>query len=345
MDFFKFISQGKSENYPNLKTLIMLDDKYPGIFDKMLKTFSFKDIKRTTEQNKKNKKMSWQEALTAAYLVKKYANITEETKGLAKLFAKHNLSQEIFDQAVEIHSKAKGVKPHILSKPLKEETILESIEKIKEKTGKSLINAQKQIEELYEKEFTYEMLNKHDTINYIIGLYTNCCATIYSIFNGSSIAKATILSDNVQNIVIRDSEGEIAAKGALYINQAMRYGVINSLIVNEKYREFKKSLGVECNQISQHADKKRELIYNAFIRGVNNFVTAYNLEHPMAPLKKIAVGLNNNSLYSQCSKLKKENKILNVPDMYGFSDAIEQRIIYKKEKKSIFSKPQTEQEM
>ena len=80
------------------------------------------------------------------------------------------------------------------------------------------------------------MLDKHDPKNAIIGLYASCCATITSGHYGKTIAESTMIAHDVQNLVVKDSKGNIIAKGAMYVNSQKGYAVINDFEVNEKYR-------------------------------------------------------------------------------------------------------------
>lgn len=96
------------------------------------------------------------------YLSNKYVGVTKENADIAKLFGGKGLSQDVFDRANELRQKAKGanVPEHILGQPIREETILESIERIKGQTEEELASGREMIEELYDKQFTYEWLSK-----------------------------------------------------------------------------------------------------------------------------------------------------------------------------------------
>ena len=104
---------------------------------------------------------------------------------------------------------------------------IKKIEQIKENTAQIIADSQKLVDEVYEKQFTYEMLSKRDPKNAILGLYCDCCASINSSLYGQYIAKASIDSHYVQNMVVRDFTGNIVAKGAMYLNKKLGIAVFN----------------------------------------------------------------------------------------------------------------------
>lgn len=262
--------------------------------------------------------------------------IDRDNVDIAELFASRGISQTLFDDAVSLRKEAKrkNIPEHILGKELKEETILESIERIRKGTEEQILNGRDVIEKLYEKKFTYEWLNKNDPHNSILGLFCSCCGTIASIEYGRNIAAASIISKDVQNLVVKDSNGRIVAKGTVYLRKDQGFAVINDFEINQKYRkhEIKEGIYIADEQGSEEQD--RELIYKAFIRGIKAFIEEYDKQNPDNPLKQVNVGYGYNRLKRQVDRLKKSEKNFIVPDRYSFWDALEEQyIIYEKKGK------------
>lgn len=334
-EFLRFITvRDENKNYPNLDMLLNLEDLHPGIFSKVMINFDeLKGRKVGLNENGKPQNLSWKEVFINYYKSNAYKNINSENREIAKVFLDKGLEQEVFDKASILYNDAKqmGVRSHILDKPLKEKTIFEEIENIKGFIADVLDDGREILDDLYSKKFTYEMLDKHDPHNAIIGLCCSCCATIMDPNYGRHIANATIKANDVQNIVIRDAKGEIIAKGTMYVNSDKGYAVINDFEINSKYRKdetYRSGIYVE-NEAKP--GKERELIFKAFMRGVNDFVKAYDIEHPNKPLKQVNVGMGYNRLKLQCERYDIATKNLEIPLSYNFQDAYsEQRVLYKR---------------
>ncbi len=354
-EFLKFISiQGDKKNFQNLELILNLegnlnnisyddfevDESYPGIFTKVMSNFNkAKSYRDTLDENGKPIKVSWERALKKFYLNNKYLGVTDENADISRVFSRKGLSQEIFDMANELRQKAKeeNIPEHILNKPIREESILESIEKIKSQTEKELVNTKEIIEELYDKQFTYEWLSKYDPHNSIMGLFCSCCATITSNYYGGEIAKSSVIAPDVQNLVVKDIKGDIISKGTMYINKEEGYAVINDFEINQKYRNREKSPGKYDVEETSSEEQEREMIFKAFQRGLSAFVKEYDRQNPENPLKQINIGMGYNRLKRQVERFKKETSNLSVPREYSFLDAVanEQYILYKREEKEI----------
>ena len=143
-EFLKFISiQGDKNKVQNLDLILSLERNYPGMFVKVMSNFDeAKSYRETLDDSGKPTKVSWEEALKKFYLSNKYEGVTKENADIAELFGGKGLPQDVFDSANKLRQEAKGasVPEHILGKPLREETILESIERIKKQTEEELIN-------------------------------------------------------------------------------------------------------------------------------------------------------------------------------------------------------------
>lgn len=326
-DFLKFISKrrGKEKKFENVDILLELEEKYPGIFARIMTNFdSVKEYRNILDERGLPKCISWKEAFEKYFINNKYYGITKENEDIAELFSSKGLRQEDFQKASDFRIRAseKKINKHILEIPLKEKTILECIEEIKNNTGEELNIGRKTIEDLYSKQFTYEWLSKNDPHNAILGLFVSCCGTINSQFYGANIAIASIIATDVQNLVIRDSAGKIVSKGTMYLNREKGYGVINDFELNEQYREDEtRRVGVYEGDESSKYEKQRDLIFQAYKRGIGAFVEQYDRENPNKPLKQINVGMGYNRLKSQVRKYKKETSRLRVPEEYGFEDA------------------------
>lgn len=340
------VSKGKFEN---LKLLTSLEKKYPQIFTKVMSKFDeVKVYRKCLDEKGKPINVEWKDAMIKFYLDNKYEGITNENADIAKMFSKQGLSQDIFDDACELRQMAKSqqVSSNILDEPIREETILESIEKLKKGTEEELKNNQALIKELYGKQFSYEWLSKNDPANSIIGLYCSCCASITNPYYGKDIVRASVLSPEVQNLVIRNSNGEIIAKGTMYVNKENGYAVINDFELNETYKHHeleeteitvahngRKSGRYNVSPTSKE-EQERGKIFETFQKGLQAFVEKYDKVNPDKPLRQINVGMGYNKLKRQVERFEKETKNLTVPVDYEFQDATEeeQYILYKREK-------------
>ncbi len=340
-DFVQFISeQGNKKDLPNLQLLFNLEKKYPKMFIKVMLNFEdAKSLRETLDENGKPIKISWEEALKKFYKNNKYIGITSENVDIAKVFMGKGLSQDAFERAYRLRQKAKSenIPEHLLGKPLGEPTIFDSIEMIKKQTEQELINGKKLIEDLDDKQFTYEWLNKNDPRNDIIGLFCSGCCTIISNYYGKNIARASVTAPDVQNIVVRDAKGNIVSKGAMYVNKKQGYAVINDFELNDRYKSHETYAGVYDVPETSPDEQEREKIFEAFQRGLRAFIEEYDRQNPNNPLKQINIGMEFNRLKKQVERLKKASSNLDVPREYDFRDAItrEQYILYQRPQKQI----------
>lgn len=338
--FLEFISMlGNKEKNINLEMLLNLEKDYPGIFVKVMTEFDNARLYRDSlDERGFPIKLSWEEAFKKFYLSSRYKNVTNENEDIAELFGNQGLSEEVFEQASKLREKAQknNIPEHILQKTIKEETIIESIQRIKEQTEEEIGNAKQIIEELFDKQFTYEWLNKNDPHNAILGLFCSCCATITSKNYGKNIAESSIIVPEIQNLVVKNSKGEIVSKGSMYLNKEKGYAVINNFEINIKYRNHEKSRGIYEVDEKSEQEKDRELIFKAFQRGLKKFIEEYDRQNPNNPLKQINIGADYNRLKRQVSRFKRATVNLKVPFEYGFQDALEgQSVLYQRLEKQI----------
>lgn len=340
-EFLKFISiQGDKKNFQNLDLILNLERNYPSMFIKVMSNFDdAKSYRESLNENGMPIKVSWEEALKKFYISNKYVGVTKENIDIAELFGGKGLSQEVFDRANKLRQKARGanIPEHILGQPIKEETILESIERIKKQTEEELASGRKMIEELYDKQFTYEWLSKNDPHNSIMGLFVSCCGTITSGAYGRYIAESSIIAPDVQNLVIRDSKGNIISKGTMYVNKDEGYAVINDFELNEKYKNHQSDSGRYNVEETSAEEQDREMIFKAFQRGLRAFIEEYDRQNPKKPLNQINVGMGYNRLKRQVERYKEATSNLTVPAEYEFEDAMDEQqyILYQKEQKQI----------
>lgn len=333
----KFIDINQKNKLQNLELLLNLERNHPGIFVKVISNFDkAKSFRDCLDEDGRPIKVPWEEALKKFYFENKYDGITQENADIATVFGEKGLSQEIFDKVTDLRKQAKRemVPENILGKAIKEETILQSIDRIKIKTEKELLDGKELLEELYDKQFTYEWLNKNDPRNSILGLFCNCCATITNKTYGKSIAESSIIEPDVQNLVIRNFKGEIIAKGTMYVNKKKGYAVINDFEINEIYRHKEDehfSGEYDCEETSKE-EQERTMIFKAFQRGLKAFIDEYDKQNRNNPLKQVNVGMGYNRLKRQVRQFKKATSNLKVPEQYGFNDASEvQYILYERE--------------
>lgn len=331
--FIEFIaSTGDRGPWQNVFDILELQEKYVDIVRRIAPNFSEVEKYRINIDDKGCPvKLSWKKAIEKFYLCNKFEGVTEQTKDLADVLARYNSNQEIFDKAVRLRNESieSKMRPHILNERLVETNIYEDIEKIKSQTEKALKDSKNTLDNLFSENFTYEMLNKYDPRNAVIGAYCSCCATLGSSYYGQHIAEATMTQNDVQNLVVKNSKGEIIAKGTMYVNRNFGYAVINEFDLNGlyKYHEVNNdgTYKVDDNSVEE---KIRDKIFNTFIRGINAFVEQYNKEN-YAPILKVTVGMGHNKLKRQCERYKKAKENLKVPPSYSFLDAnYEQVILY-----------------
>lgn len=337
-DFLKFITQqGKDGKLENLDMLMTLNSGgYSGIIAKVMTQFDkVKNYRTTLGPNGIPITVPWVDAIIKFDEENAYYGVTPENIDIANEFASRGLDQETFIEAINLRAEAKqkNAPSHILGEELKEDTILESIEKIKQSTKLELQTSRKLIDDLYAKRFTYEMLDKYDPKNAILGLYTSCCGTITSEYYGSDIARASILSDEVQNLVVKNYNGEIVAKGTIYLNKDQGYAVINDFEISSIFKQHEKGIGFYNVKLDSSEEQERDMIFKAFMRGIHAFVEKYDEKNPDKPIQFVNVGLGHNRLQEQCSKFAEATKLLTVPSDYQFCDAQDiQKVLYDRKK-------------
>ena len=211
----------------------------------------------------------------------KFDGITEENKELAKLIAKWYDENIIWLKAQRIYSESLNAPRNIFTKVEVDDN------------GKNIydMDPNHDLKEDVNSNFSYQWLPKQDYDNLILGKYCSCCAHVNGM--GQGIMRASMILDNCQNLVIRNSVGEIISKSTLYVNKEQGYAVFNNVETSLNY-ENKKSL------------KK---IYEAFLRGSKAFLEAYNENNPENPITNITIGTNRNTILKFLTKKNNHPKV------------------------------------
>lgn len=204
-----------------------------------------------------------------------FGGINEDNMQLAMVLRKYFTSQSTFENAIGIQKEKNEnkVPDHILKEPL-----IEKIDETAQKIANSAADTLSEMSNMALNKYTFEMLSKSDPINFVLGKICTCCSHLEGA--GYGIMRASIISPEVQNIVIRDERGVIVAKSTLYVNTKEGYGVCNNFEVNDTVE-----------------DKDRELIKEKFLKAIREFANQYNKDYPeRKKLTKINVGAGNNDL-------------------------------------------------
>lgn len=357
-EFLEFISiQGDKKNLQNLDLILELESSYPSIFTKVMSNFNrAKHFIETRTMYYVKQKIVFddiiipknnflKEVLIDFYNSKGYKGETNENADIAGLFDGAFRSQWTFDKAIESRQETerRNVPEHILGQHLIEETqttYLERIERIKKKTEEELAIGEEIIKNLGYGKFTYELLSKRDIRNPIMGWICDFGIDDYGEY-GIRIDKSSVIAPDVQNLVVRNSEGDIIASGTMYVNKENGYAVINAFDLHRRYRKHEYSPGLYRKAARGEVQERNE-IFNAFKRGLNAFIEEYDRQNPENPLTQINIGLGHNRLRGQLKKYKLaypnyDSNFLTVPWQYHFLDAgvfNKQRIFYKREKKN-----------
>ena len=274
-NFYEFLKEtGKNENFFSMSY---------NYFDEVQKT-------NTSNRGDQRQLKPTIEKFITYFAENKFNGINENNRQIAETISPYFNSQEAFDLSVKIFDEKKqnNVPDNILSEPLKETDIFDNITKYEEGILDLQVSTLRNLAEAAGIEFSYEWLAKNDPTNLILGKLCNCCAHLEGA--GFGIMKASIVHPNIQNLVIRNSSGEIIAKSTLFINPEQGYGVFNNVEINSNYIKDKKILAK---------------IYDKYIAGVRAFVEKYNNEHPDQKITQINVGMGFNDLKNE---IKANNK-------------------------------------
>lgn len=364
-NFLRFLSKRDGNALPNLEYLIDLEDVSNGTFIKVMNNFDkVVKLKSSLARDGKIETLSTKKAIikflaNANYSSDIYydyltfnrgADIIEQTEDIdlenslytvrclskdefdrvLDIFKEKGISQKRFGNVIELWEEGIKANGNLLKRQLKEQ-IQSQIDTLKKQTqdvAQDLYSAKEKLTQLYDRHFSFEFLDKNDIRNAIIGIYCSCCANIDSVYYGKHIVDATIFDSRVQNLVVVDKNQEIVAKGALYLDKRHGYAVINDFEINAKYKKDEISKGHYSNK-NQKAHEARREIFEAFLRGIKEFVREYDRENPRRPIKCVHVGMGFNRLSDYCKQFASSSKLLDVPKQLQFNDASDgQYILY-----------------
>lgn len=259
------------ENYDEL---MELEKKNSGIITRIYK--DFREISRTSTSHRgsqRHLKVTIQKCLSF-FLLEKFDGITEENRLLADTLKKYYSEPDTLEIAEKILNQAKDSPRNIFEKVVIDE----------EGNEVFLDNPRDDLREETEEEYQYEWLPKQDYDNLILGKYCSCCAHLLGA--GAGIMRASIISKDCQNLVIRNNIHEIIGKMTLYVNREKGYAVFNTAEINLEYQS-----------------KEMSPIYEAFMRGTRDFVEKYN-ENNKIPIDLVTIGEYRNKLKDSLGNIK-----------------------------------------
>lgn len=303
LEFTKFILDKN-----NFELLLKEERRQTGFISRCYNEFEKVQATNTANRGSQRQLVPTVEKFVEYFKVNKFSGVDEKTENIAKTISPYFSDQAAFDRAVQINNEreANHISNNITSNPIRENDVFETIDKMQEDIKISELDSLDMLKELADKNYTYEFIEKNDPINFVLGKLCSCCAHLEGA--GYGIMHASIVSPDVQNLVIKDKKGEIIAKSTLYINREHGYGVFNNVEVNTNITE----------------DEKNS-IYKKYKQAVKRFVDEYNADNPDKKIRKINVGMNLNDLYNQITQNDKEaNKLLEAIDYatsYGINGA------------------------
>ncbi|MBQ9853516.1 MAG: leucine-rich repeat protein [Bacilli bacterium] len=260
----------------NYRELHKNEKLHSGIIERIYKNFS--DISRTCTSDKgSQRKLKVTMDKCISYLqTNKFDNVSKEHKELATLIGWWYDKNETWEKALMIYNESLKAPRNIFTKSTLDEN------------GNVIYDndPNNDLREEINENFSFEWLPKQDYDNLVLGKYCNCCAHVDGA--GQGIMRASMILDDCQNLVIRNSMGIIIAKSTLYVNKEKGYAVFNN---------------VESS-INHRTPEELEKIYNAFIRGINTFVNVYNVNNIEIPITKVTIGANRNTILTHLENPK-----------------------------------------
>ena len=321
-DFLNLVTE---QNGNIIKKLIDLEDEYPGIFVTVLMNFDDMKAKKKVIDNKDHVKSdSWENTFKRTYAKNVFEDVEPGTEDIAELLGMLGLTQEMYEKVCELRREGEehGMPHHLLGRELKEDVIYEEIEALRRNGAEALGESVVLLDELYKKKFSYEWLDKYSPVNGIIGMFVDCCAVAINKWNGPAVVRATMTKHDVQNLILRDTNGELMGKVAVYINKDLGYMVLNDPFVDKFYVEG-----------AGKTEENKKAIVESFSRGLQDFIHEYDEQNPEAPIQQVNAAKN----YLMDIKLnifEKAEERLEVPEEYGFREAMinrDQYVIYRRD--------------
>lgn len=265
----------------------------------------FDDVQLTHTSNKGNQRKLQP---TCDYFYKYYKEQKDyKDDKSTSIISKYFFEKEIVDRGKKILEDFKtcNAPPSLVKnlKPMKDSTFFDVINMYQEKINENAYFSIGLLNTMIDRNLTYEWLKKDDATNLILGKMCDCCAHLEGV--GYGIARASVLNNHVQNLVIKKGD-KIIAKSTLYINPEQGYGVFNTVEISDDYLT------------------DSELIYTTFKRGVIDFAENYNLENPDKKLKLITCGTDyyNDVLSVMTGYDKQSSEILECLDYAEYGEQI-----------------------
>lgn len=149
--------------------------------------------------------------------------------------------------------------------------------------------------------FTFEWLDRDNPYTAFLGYICDSCATIDKV--GAPILTASLIQDNVQNLVVKDKFGAIVAKVSGFLDAEKGMILFNSVEANSNF-------------LDKIDLKGREEVVSAFKRGIDKMVTAYN----SVANKLVAGGIKKVNMVMLHNKFREqfENEAGNKFDMRSY---------------------------
>lgn len=274
----------------NYRELYELEKRKSGYIERIYNLFP--KIYRTSTSNKgfqRHLKVTVEKCVN--YLLEnKFAGITPENKHIAEIIGEWFDDNDAFQNTLHIIEEAQSAPRNIFTKykVVMEENLPAPVKLVFDD------NPENDLREDISEDFSYEWLPKHELDNILLGKYCSCCAHVNG--SGAGIMRASMISPDCQNLVVRNKIGKIISKATLNVNRIGKYGVFNTVETSLNY-----STDPECVQ----------KIYNAFMRGSNAFIESYNNNNPDNPLEVITLGQKRNTLVNVMQSMNTEHPTVN----------------------------------
>ncbi len=236
-----------------------------------------------------------------------YKKVDKGNEKLARLVKLANYTQYEFENLQSIFNKSKSMP----------ENVFDKIDKVNQEINLQEKRVVGKLLDIVDAEFKFEWLSKKSEYNVVLGDICKCCARYGSM--GVGIMEAPMLDPRVQNLVVKDKCGDFVGKATVYVNPLSQYAVFNNFVVKDKYNK----------------GEKGQQIYDAFMRGINAFVSEYDKNHPEKPLLDVTVGMKGNKMSEFIKQnLEKSSILLKGGKYRGYEGdgTSEQYILYKRTK-------------
>lgn len=269
----------------NYQDLFSIEKDMPGFISRVCNSFSdISTCSMADTGSQRHLKVTLQKC-KQYFLMSLYDldEITDDDLPLAELLGKYyKLTNEMLAKAKSILAEASQAPRNIFTKVMYNEN------------GKAVYNQNAKYdlkENVGIQPFTYEWLPKQDVTNLILGKHCACCAHIKGA--GAGIMYASMVLDCCQNMVIRDMDGRIIAKATLWVNKDAGYAIFNT---------------VEMNTFNTIGNVYLDDLYDAFMRGTQDFLKVYNENNPEKPIFDITIGKNRNAI-KECLEVNEHSEI------------------------------------